>query len=49
MEVEAPPGTDTASVAGRLERTLNARFDVVRLDRGSLPVSEHKTPLVERI
>jgi phenylacetate-CoA ligase len=49
VEVEAPPGTDTASVAGRLERTLNARFDVVRLDRGSLPVSEHKTPLVERV
>ena len=49
VEVEAPPGTDTASVAGRLERTLNARFDVIRLDRGSLPVSEHKTPLVERV
>ena len=49
VEVEAPPGTDTDSVAGRLARTLNARFDVIRLDHGSLPVSEHKTPLVERI
>jgi phenylacetate-CoA ligase len=48
VEVEAAPGTDTESVAGQLERSLNARFDVTRLDRGSLPVSEHKTPLVER-
>jgi phenylacetate-CoA ligase len=48
VEVEAPPGTDTESVADQLERSLNARFDVTRLDHGSLPVSEHKTPLVER-
>jgi phenylacetate-CoA ligase len=48
VEVEAPPGTDTDSVAGRLEHTLNARFDVIRRDHGSLPVSEHKTSLVER-
>jgi phenylacetate-CoA ligase len=48
VEVEAPPGTDTESVAGQLERSLNARFEVTRLNHGSLPVSEHKTPLVER-
>ena len=48
VEVESPPRTDTDSVAGQLERTLNARFHVIRLDHGSLPVSEHKTPLVHR-
>jgi phenylacetate-coenzyme A ligase PaaK-like adenylate-forming protein len=48
VEVEAPPGTDTDSVAVQLARTLNARFDVMRLDHGTLPVSEHKTPLVHR-
>jgi phenylacetate-CoA ligase len=48
VEVEAPPGTDTDSVAGQLQGTLNARFEVIRLDRGTLPVSEQKTPLVHR-
>ena len=48
VEVEAPPGTDLAAVAGELHRTLRAPFEVIRLDPGSLPVSEHKTPLVRR-
>jgi len=48
VEVEAPPGTDTHSVVAQLEHTLNARFEVIRLDHGTLPVSEHKTSLVHR-
>jgi phenylacetate-CoA ligase len=48
VEVEAAPGTDTEYVAIQLERALNARFEVVRLDHGTLPVSEQKTPLVHR-
>ena len=48
VEVEAPPSADTDSVATRLQGTLNARFEVIRVDRGTLPVSEQKTPLVHR-
>jgi phenylacetate-CoA ligase len=46
--VEAPPGAELHDVAGALEETLRARFDVIRLDPGSLPVAEHKTRIVHR-
>jgi phenylacetate-CoA ligase len=48
VEVEAAPGTDLGPVADELHRTLRAPFEVIRLDPGSLPVSELKTPLVRR-
>jgi phenylacetate-CoA ligase len=46
--VEAPPGVELDGVAGALEEALRARFDVIRLDPGSLPVAEHKTRIVHR-
>jgi phenylacetate-CoA ligase len=48
VEVEAPPEADTARIAAELHDRLGARFEVIRLDPGTLPVAEHKTPLVER-
>ena len=48
VEVEAPPATPLEPVADDLRATLRAAFEVIRLDPGSLPVSEHKTPLVRR-
>jgi phenylacetate-CoA ligase len=48
VEVEAPAELDTQAIAEELERTLRAQFEVIRLDPGSLPVSEHKTPVVRR-
>ena len=48
LYVEAPPGAGLDDVAGALEDTLRARFDVIRLDPGSLPVAEHKTRIVHR-
>jgi phenylacetate-coenzyme A ligase PaaK-like adenylate-forming protein len=48
VEVEAPAELDTAALAGELHRTLGAQFEVIRLDPGTLPVSEHKTPVVRR-
>jgi phenylacetate-CoA ligase len=48
VEVEAPDATDTAAIASELHDRLGAQFEVVRLDPGTLPIAEHKTPLVER-
>ena len=48
FEVEGPTGTDVAALATELGQRLNAQFEVIRLDPGSLPVSEHKTPVVHR-
>lgn len=46
LEIETAEPLDR--LAAELRATLGAAFDVVRLDAGTLPVSEHKTPLVER-
>ncbi|HVL96554.1 MAG TPA: AMP-binding protein [Solirubrobacteraceae bacterium] len=48
VEVEAPPGTPLGPVAEELRRDLGAAFELIRLDPGTLPVSELKTPLVRR-
>jgi phenylacetate-CoA ligase len=48
VEVEAPDTIDAAAIAAELHDRLGAQFEVVRLDSGTLPVAEHKTPLVER-
>jgi phenylacetate-CoA ligase len=45
---EAPPQVDLARVTERLHATLRARFEVTRLEPGSLPVAEHKTRIVHR-
>jgi phenylacetate-CoA ligase len=46
--VEAPAGVELDDVAGELQDALRARFAVIRLDPGSLPVAEHKTRIVHR-
>ena len=46
LEIETDAPVDR--LAAELRAGLGAAFDVVRLDAGTLPVSEHKTPLVER-
>jgi phenylacetate-CoA ligase len=46
--VEAPPDLDLDGVTAELEDGLRARFEVTRLDPGSLPVAEHKTRIVHR-
>jgi phenylacetate-CoA ligase len=46
--VEAAPDVELDGVAAELEDTLRARFAVIRLDPGSLPVAEHKTRIVHR-
>jgi len=46
--VEAPEEADLAGLTGELEDTLRARFEVTRLEPGSLPVAEHKTRIVHR-
>ena len=48
LYVEAPPELELDEVAGRLQHALQARFEVIRLDAGSLPVAEHKTRIVHR-
>ena len=48
VHVEAPEATDTSAIAAELHERLGAQFQVVRLDPGTLPVAEHKTPFVER-
>jgi phenylacetate-coenzyme A ligase PaaK-like adenylate-forming protein len=45
---EARPEVDLAEVSDRLHTVLRVRFDVTRLDPGSLPVAEHKTRIVHR-
>jgi phenylacetate-CoA ligase len=46
--VEAPPGSELDGLAGELAQTLRARFEVTRLEPGSLPAAEHKTRIVHR-
>jgi phenylacetate-CoA ligase len=46
--VEAPPEVDLSAVAGELHATLRARFEVARVEPGSLPRDEHKTRIVHR-
>jgi phenylacetate-CoA ligase len=48
LYVEAPPGVELDGVAEELQDALRARFAVIRLDPGSLPVAEHKTRIVHR-
>jgi phenylacetate-CoA ligase len=46
--VEGGPDADAGAVADALGRELRARFEVVRLERGALPVAEHKRKTVYR-
>ena len=46
--VEAPAGLELDDLTGELQDTLRARFEITRLDPGSLPVAEHKTRIVHR-
>jgi phenylacetate-CoA ligase len=46
--VEAPEEVDLGGVAEKLHAELGARFEVARLEPGSLPVAEQKTRLVHR-
>jgi phenylacetate-CoA ligase len=48
LYVEAPAEVDLAEVSERLHAGLRARFEVTRLEPGSLPVAEHKTRIVHR-
>jgi hypothetical protein len=48
LYVEAAAQVDLDGVAQRLNEALGARFDVARLEPGSLPVAEHKTRIVHR-
>jgi len=48
LYVEAPAQVDLRDIAERLHAGLGARFDVARLEPGSLPVAEHKTRIVHR-
>jgi phenylacetate-CoA ligase len=46
--VEAGPEADLAGVARELHDVLRARFELTRLEPGSLPRAEHKTRIVYR-
>jgi phenylacetate-CoA ligase len=46
--VEAAPEVELAAVAVELHETLRARFELTRLEPGSLPRAEHKTRIVHR-
>jgi phenylacetate-CoA ligase len=46
--VEAPAEVDLAGVTGELHAALRARFELTRLEPGSLPRAEHKTRIVHR-
>ena len=48
LRVEVESRTELDGLAERLRAALGAQFEVVRLNPGTLPVAEHKTPLVER-
>ena len=48
LYVEAPADADLSGIADRLHAALSARFEVTRLEPGSLPVAEHKTRIVHR-
>jgi phenylacetate-CoA ligase len=45
---EAPAPVDLDAVTDRLHAALRVRFEVTRLEPGSLPVAEHKTRIVHR-
>jgi phenylacetate-CoA ligase len=46
--VEAPADAELSGVADELQDKLRARFEITRLEPGSLPVAEHKTRIVHR-
>ncbi len=46
--VEAPADLDLAGVGDRLHAVLRTRFEITRLEPGSLPVAEQKTRIVHR-
>jgi len=46
--VEAPPDVDLRGIGERLHAGLRARFELTRLEPGSLTVAEHKTRIVHR-
>ena len=48
LYVEAPADVDLAGVSEQLHTSLRARFELTRLEPGSLPVAEHKTRIVHR-
>jgi phenylacetate-CoA ligase len=48
LYVEAPPEADLGPVAGELHDALRARFEVTRVEPGSLPRVEQKTRVVYR-
>jgi phenylacetate-CoA ligase len=48
LYVEAPMDLDLSGVTERLHAALRARFEVTRLEPGSLPVAEQKTRIVHR-
>jgi hypothetical protein len=48
LYVEAPADLDVSGVGERLHAALRARFEVTRLEPGSLPVAEQKTRIVHR-
>jgi phenylacetate-CoA ligase len=48
LYVEAPAQVDLNGLANRLHEELGARFEVARLEPGSLPVAEQKTRIVHR-
>jgi phenylacetate-CoA ligase len=45
---EAPGDVELDDLTAQLQDTLRARFEVTRLEPGSLPVAEHKTRVVHR-
>ena len=48
LYVEASPDVELVPLTERLHGALRARFAVIRLEPGSLPVAEHKTRIVHR-
>ena len=48
LYVEAPADLDLTGIGERLHAALRARFEITRLEPGSLPVAEHKTRIVHR-
>jgi len=48
LYVEAPADVDMSAIGERLHSALRARFEVTRLEPGSLPVAEQKTRIVHR-
>jgi phenylacetate-CoA ligase len=46
--VEADPGADLSTIGEALGHELRARFEITGLERGALPVAEHKTRIVYR-